>query len=132
MPLFVGQGALLAWFCALRQPTRLPTGSRAPALAGPALLVYALAFHPLAAPVAGRSLAAAEVVGLAPDPGAMATLGFLLLLRRGALSWLLAAFPLLWCLASAATLLTMGTAEGVIPLAAALLFLVARLWPVRT
>ena len=131
VPLFLGQGALLAGFCTLRQPTRQPAAPRAPALAGPVLLVYALALHPLVAPVAGRPLAAAEVVGLAPDPSAMATLGFLLLLRRGAVSWLLATLPLLWCLASAATLLTMGTAEGLIPLASALLFLVARLWPVR-
>ncbi len=131
MPLFLVQGALLAGLCALPPLGRQPAGHSALDLAGPVLLVYALLLHPLAAPVAGRPLAAAELVGLAPDPGAIATLGFLLLLRRRAVTWLLAALPLLWCLASAATLLTMGTAQGAVPLASALLFLVARLWPAR-
>ncbi len=130
-PLFLVQGALLAGFCTLRQPPRRPTRHRVLDLVGPALFVYAVALHPLAAPIAGRPIRAAEVVGLAPDPGAIATLGFLLLLRRGAVSWLLAVLPLLWCLASAATLFTMGAAEGLIPLAAALLFLAARLWPAQ-
>src|SRR5882672_6248592 len=44
---------------------------------GIALYVYALALHPLIALVAGRPLQAAEVVGIAPDPTASATLGLL-------------------------------------------------------
>src|SRR5262245_5212383 len=51
---------------------------------GIALCVYALALHPLIALVAGRPLHATEVVGLAPDPTASATLGLLSLApRRG-------------------------------------------------
>ena len=91
---------------------------------GWALLLWALCLHPLLAWAAGRPWTQAEVFGLAPDPTAIATLGALLLLRGqtavarwlGRLLW---PVPVLWCLASAATLWTMGSALGWVPFAAA-------------
>jgi hypothetical protein len=89
---------------------------------GLALLLWALLLHPLLAGLAGRPWAQAEFVGLAADPTAIATLGLLLLLRgpRGAMRalWVL---PLAWCALSAATLWTMGSAQGWVPFAALLL-----------
>jgi hypothetical protein len=50
---------------------------------------------------------AAEVFGLAPDPTAIGTLGFLLL-ARGGWALTLLPIPLLWCLASGMTLLALA------------------------
>lgn len=94
-----------------------------------ALLVAAL-LYPLVAPLSGRPWAQAEWVALAPDPTVVATLAVLLccgahtgltrglvaVLRWGALAWLLL---------SAATLFTMGSAQGVVPLVAAVAALAA-------
>ncbi len=87
-----------------------------------ALLLWALLLHPLLAGLSGRPWTQAEFVGLAADPTAIATLGLLLMLRgpRGAMRalWVL---PLAWCMLSAATLWTMGSAQGWVPFAALLL-----------
>lgn len=127
VPFFVAQGLLLAWFCLARRPRRRSTRRRAPDFLGLALFTYALALHPLAAPLAGRPIGAAEIVGIAPDPSAIATLGFLTAMPRKAAPWPLLLVPLLWCVASTATLFTMGTAEAWIPLTAAILAFAARL-----
>jgi uncharacterized protein DUF6064 len=98
---------------------------------GIALYVYALALHPLIALVAGRPLQAAEVVGIAPDRTAIATLGLLTLAPRRAGNLPLIILPIIWCLASALTLRTMGASEGWIPLTAAALAVLAQAWPRR-
>jgi hypothetical protein len=87
-----------------------------------ALLLWALLLHPLLAGLSGRPWTQAEFVGLAADPTAIATLGLLLLLR-GPLGpmralWVL---PLAWCMLSAVTLWTMGSAQGWVPFVALLL-----------
>ena len=91
--------------------------------AGWLLAAWALAAHPLLAWASGRPLAQAEVIGLAPDPTAIATLG--LALAAGATS--IATRRLLrialsaaagWCAVSAATLWTMGSAQALVPVAA--------------
>ena len=83
---------------------------------GLALLLWALFGHPLLAALGGRPWSQAEIFGLAPDPTAIGTLGWLLLLDRPAAGWVV---PLLWCAISAATLATMGSAQALVPLAAA-------------
>ena len=83
---------------------------------GLALLLWALFGHPLLAALGGRPWSQAEIFGLAPDPTAIATLGWLLLLGRPAALWVV---PLLWCAISAATLATMGSVQALVPLAAA-------------
>jgi len=87
------------------------------------LFGFALLVHPLLVLPFGRPWAQAELAGLAPDPTAIATLGLLSCasgpsaLTRGLLNaaWALA---VAWCLISAATLGTMGSAQGWVPLAA--------------
>jgi hypothetical protein len=96
-------------------------------IAGFLLIVLALAY-PLLAPLFGRPWQAAEFFGLAPDPTAIATLGLLLLARhRTAIA--LWPIPVLWCLASGATLWAMADPQAWIPLATALLAVAA---PLRT
>jgi hypothetical protein len=76
------------------------------------ILLVALAFaHPLLAPLLGRSWQGAEFFGIAPDPTAIATLGFLLM-ARGRSTLLLYPIPLLWCLASGLTLWAMADAQA--------------------
>jgi hypothetical protein len=92
------------------------------------LIVLGLAY-PLLAPLFGRPWQFSEVYGIAPDPTAIATLGFLLL-ARGGLPILLLAIPLLWCLASGVTLWAMDEPQAWVPLAAALLGTFAAAWTV--
>lgn len=85
--------------------------------AGMFLLGWAVVGHPLLAPIFGRPLLQAEVWMLAPDPTAVATLGWLLTVQPGAhharwLSILGWTATVAWCTVSAATLWTMGSAQG--------------------
>ena len=77
---------------------------------GFALFLYALAIHPLIAPLTGRPITQAEIFGLAPDPTAIATLGILLAAERPSLG--LFAIPVLWCLITGMTLWTMESPEA--------------------
>jgi hypothetical protein len=86
---------------------------------GLGVVVYAVFFHPLVALTAGRSIRAAEVFGIAPDPTAIAALGLAVLAQGVGIGWLLLVIPALWCIATAITLHALGTAESWIPLAAA-------------
>ena len=78
---------------------------------GLAMLVVALAVHPLAGLLFGRTWRQVEVFGVAPDPTAVATLG-LALLAGGRWRWLLLPLPVLWCAFSGATLLAMESPSG--------------------
>ena len=69
------------------------------------MIVYALAIHPLIAPLSGRPWTQAEIFGLAPDPTVIATLGVLVAAARP--NWHLLVLPLLWCAISGLTLWTM-------------------------
>lgn len=99
------------------------------------LLVWALLLYPLHAMVAGRSLVQAEVFGFAPDPTAIGSLGLLLcadasgrFARR--LLGVLQRVAVAWCVVSAATLWTMASQQGWVPLVAALITLAVRWhWP---
>jgi hypothetical protein len=85
-----------------------PRGVRG--LAGILLVALALGY-PLLAPLFGRPWHGAEVFGIAPDPTAIATLGFLLM-ARGRSTLLLYPIPLLWCLASGLTLWAMADVQA--------------------
>jgi len=94
--------------CATEHASRFRLGL---GLSGWALL------YPLQALLAGRPLAQAEVFGMAPDPTAIGCLGLLMCAHvQGRLPrvllWALKALVLLWCVFSAATLLTMGAWQG--------------------
>jgi len=117
---FVLQGlGLLAWAGVGRPRASL---SRLRCRAGLGLGLWALLGYPLLAGLGGRPWSQAEVFGLAPDPTAIGTLGWLLLLGGHPALW---AVPLLWCAVTAATLATMGSAQALVPLTAALLAIAA-------
>jgi Family of unknown function (DUF6064) len=96
---------------------------------GLGLVLWALIAHPLLPLAFDRPWMQAEVIGLAPDPTAIATLGLLLVIDAGprALLGLLRAGAIAWLVVSAATLATMGSWQAAAPLAAALLAGVALL-----
>lgn len=127
-PAFYAQAVLLVWFGALRNRFSLAAVRAGPALTGLALYLYALALHPLLAVISGRPLAGAEIVGVAPDTTAVATLGLLAMLPRSGPAAPLLAIPVAWCLISWATLATIGTWEAWVPLAAVVAAIGARLW----
>jgi len=96
------------------------------------LIAWAALLQPLLAPAFERPLSQAEVFGVAPDPTAVATLGWLLLTEarsraRCMLLWALQVLALAWCAISAATLWTMGSPQAGVLLVAALISLGA-LW----
>lgn len=88
------------------------------------VMVFAVLVYPLLAPLAGRPWSTAEVLGVAPDPTAIATVAVLALVR-GRIRWLLLAVPLGWCAIATATLWVMEAREAVVVAAATLL----ALWP---
>ena len=85
---------------------------------GLVLFFFALLLEPFASPVLGRGWSRAEVFGVLPDPTAIATLGFLLLVR-GRWRWAVMVVPVLWCLTTALTQLAMSWPDFGIPLLAA-------------
>jgi hypothetical protein len=120
-----GVGALALALVGARGGLRAATGL--PQHVGTALCAWAVAVHPWLAMAAGRDWRQAEVIGLAPDPTAIATLGVLLATRPGArwLRSLALVLAGLWCVLSAATLWTMNSAQGWVPAAAVLVTLLA-------
>ena len=125
---FVAQAALLLWGLVWRPP---PLRWRAEARGWIALAVLVVALFGLPALTAfGKAgagdfgWAAARLVGVAPGPTVLFTLG-LLLLAGGRRRWLLMAIPLAWCAVAGVTAWALGVAEAwPLPVlgAAALLF----------
>jgi hypothetical protein len=126
-PAFFVEGALLLIASVLDDPAfdrRGPAG-----WTGYLILGFALAGQPLLASLQGRGWASSEVLGIAPDPTAMATLGVLVLARGRLLPWLLP-IPALWCLLSGMTLQTMGEPQAWAPYAALALAAAAWIWTI--
>jgi hypothetical protein len=120
---FALQAALLLWSGVVRDRMHFDASGIAGKI-GVALLLYAIAIHPLMAPLAGRSWTQAEIFGLAPDPTAIATLGIVLASARP--HWHLLVVPVLWCIISGLTLWTMEQPEApVVIIAAAVAVLLA-------
>ncbi|GCL61307.1 DUF6064 family protein [Pseudaquabacterium pictum] len=118
LPALVGLGGLLpllGWRAAA-DPASTPPGrwARPAALA---LGVWAVGLHPLLAPLSGHGWAQAEVLGLAPDATAIATLAWLVALPRPAhrgwqaMAWLAWGLVLAWCLFNGFMLATMERAQ---------------------
>lgn len=126
VPVFAAEAALLLWFGVTRKKLTFTLDRKVSAFLGFGLFTYALLLHPLVAPLAGRPVTAAEIIGIAPDPTAIATLGLLAMGGRGKTFWVLFMAPSLWCFVSAMTLFTMGAWEGWILVTSFILALMAR------
>ncbi|MGM0982996.1 MAG: DUF6064 family protein [Pseudomonadota bacterium] len=131
VPLFGLQALLLIALGCLRGGLRLPGHWSVRRGIGIGLFVYALALHPLIAVVTGRGLSGAEVIGLTPDPLAMATLAVVAMAEPARRVWPLLVIPVLWCLQSWLTLDTLGERSAWPPLLAVAAALVARFSPTR-
>lgn len=130
VPLFVLQALLLVIVGAARRDgLGLSTRWSVSRGLGLVLFAYALAGHPLVALLGGRGLTGAEIIGLVPDPLAIATLGIAVMTSPAGLAWTLAAIPALWCLISGITLATLDAPGAWPPPLAVALALLARLWP---
>ncbi len=129
VPLFALQ-ALLLLVMAMGRGARVPASRRgASRWPGLGLVAYAVFVHPLTALLRGHGLDGAEVIGLAPDPLAIATLGLAVLVQPARHGWALLVIPALWCLTSAATLQLLGAPGAWLPLAAVVIAVVARCLP---
>ncbi len=124
IPAFWLQAVLLLVFC---RKLTFGTGRLRTTIAA-VLALVALAY-PVAAVIAGRPFVQSEVLGIAPDPTAVATLAILILATPGWCRLLLSLIPAVWLALSAATLLTMDASTGWIPLGALALALVALTLP---
>lgn len=120
---FMAQALGLAALATRADLQAAPTGLRRGI--GALLAGWALLGHPLLALAFGRPWPQGEFFGLAPDPTAIATLGFLLGLSAAGLltRWLLRVawtLAVAWCAVSMATLWTMGSAQGWVVMVAVL------------
>lgn len=123
VPLFALEALLLLWLGVVRRKLIFRTELDAGSLVGWTLFAYALVLHPLTALAAGRAPRGAEIFALAPDPTVIAVLGLLAACSPGSgRAWLLP-LPVMWCLVSWATLLTLGTWEAWLPFGAVTLAL---------
>lgn len=114
-PALLVEGVVLIVFSALRRVT-LPETPNRPAT----LLLLAVLLYPLVAPLAGRPWDEAEMVGLMPDPTAIATLA-ILAASRGGVRWAFMIVPLFWLALSAVTLHTLGSPDFFVPAVAVLI-----------
>jgi hypothetical protein len=110
-PVFMVEAALLAAASARR-----PADTGVSRGAGTALVALA-ALYPVAAILLGRPVATAEVVGIAPDPTAVATLGASLLAAPPRWRLALGAIPALWLGQSALTLALLDPPAAALPVA---------------
>ncbi|MCC5807057.1 MAG: hypothetical protein JJU00_12080 [Opitutales bacterium] len=78
--------------------------------------------------LAGGGWARAEVVGLLPDPTAVATLGILLMALKGWRLWAASVIPLLWCGVTALMLRVLEAPWAALPLASAVLVVAGMVW----
>lgn len=115
---FLAQAVLLAALGTYGDALR-PSKGALPRAAGAALCAYGIFLHPFVALAAGRPIDGGELFALTPDPTAIVTLGVVTAAGWTPRAALLAIVPLAWCLASWATLATLGTWEAwILPVAA--------------
>lgn len=112
VPLFILEAGLIILLSLTRQLYRPLHKNDVKGWLGFGLLAYAVVIHPFTSLIFGRTLTTAEIVGLAPDATAMATLGAVLVAARTRTLWLLLPIPVLALTLSGLTLFTLGTPEA--------------------
>jgi hypothetical protein len=116
---FAGQALLLVLVGTLGRFSLQPDTRRASCI-GVGLYVFALVIQPLVGPLAGRTWSQVEILGIAPDPTVVATLGLVLRATVGQ-RWALLPIPVAWCAVSGATAWAMGSPDAwVMPIAGVL------------
>ena len=128
--LFLGQALLLAWSGGLHGRIAARWDGGFAGWAGLTLIGCAIVGEPVLALISSRGLVAAQVVGLAPDPTAVFTLG-LMLLAAGRAPVHLAAVPVLWTLIAGTTAWALGVTEGLLLPVLGLSSLLLLLWKSR-
>ncbi|MFN2387444.1 MAG: DUF6064 family protein [Thermoanaerobaculia bacterium] len=104
------EAALLIWTGIVRRGLEFAPRADRVGRIGVGIFLFALFIAPLIGPLLGRSWGQVEILGVAPDPTAVATLG-LLLAVSGRVRWELLLIPLGWCAVSGATLWTLGAPD---------------------
>ncbi len=112
VPVFILEAGLIVLFSFTGQLNRPVHRKDVKGWLGFVLLAYAVVIHPFTSLVFGRTLASAEIVGLAPDATAMATLGVMLVTAQTKALWLLLPIPVVALTLSGLTLQALGTAEA--------------------
>jgi Family of unknown function (DUF6064) len=105
---FALQGLLLFGVALLRRDGADRKREKADRM-GLAVMAFAVVVQPLLAPLLGRSWRSVELAGVAPDPTALLTLGFLSAVRA---PWPLWPIPILWSLVTGATLWAMRAGDA--------------------
>jgi uncharacterized protein DUF6064 len=121
--LFAIQALLLVWYGVVRGRLRFGVSREPTAFMAVGLLLFALVFEPVAGRIAGRAWRQVEIIGLTPDPTAIATLA-LLALSTARPHRALLVIPVAWCAIGAATLWALGSPEAWVVLLAGLCGLV--------
>jgi hypothetical protein len=123
---FAVEALLLLWIGVIRNDLAIESASPVARRIGIAVVLFALLAQPLIGPLVGREWMQAEMFGVAPDPTVVATIGILLAAGWRRL-WKLWVIPLLWCVLSGAVTWTMGSPDAlVMPLAALVALIFAR------
>ncbi len=92
---------------------RPPGFSRRAHRSGLLLIAFAVILQPLIGPLSGKAWLGIELFGMAPDPTAVATVGFSLLVS-GLRRWLVLPIAVTWCAITAATAFEMAWPAGMI------------------
>ncbi|MGZ9033758.1 MAG: DUF6064 family protein [Rhodospirillales bacterium] len=129
-PLFAAsfglQALLLAWIGVVRGGVVIARKTPVAKALAPGILLFAFAGYPLLAPLSSRPWLQAEIVGLAPDPTAAATLALALLANRP--PWPLLVVPSVWSIVTGATLWTIGAPGALLLPVLTALTLAAATW----
>jgi hypothetical protein len=107
---FAVQAALLGASAVFDSDTRFVFGRDLRSITGVAFIVYAMLVYPLLGSVAGHGFMNGPMLGVAPCPTTIFTIGLLLLARGKWVVWL-PVIPILWSLVGFAAALQLGMPE---------------------